>query len=210
MQNAFLKDEVAFVPIPVGRKIVPNINRLADALRHAGGLVVWIQTPVDEETARGWSCFHEGRLTPARSDQRLASLRPGTEGHELWEGLDVRSQDAIVRKTRYSAFIQGSSDLEDLLRERSIDRVIVTGAASNVCCLSTAQDAMMRNFRTIMVWDANAAPCDEAHLEALVNFYLYYGDVMTIEEVIGYLGVSMGYPSCGACDGVATLQRGEL
>ena len=99
MQNAFLKDEVAFVPIPVGREIVPNINRLADALRHAGGLVVWIQTPVDEETARGWSCFHEGRLTPARSDQRLASLRPGTEGHELWEGLDVRSQDAIVRKT---------------------------------------------------------------------------------------------------------------
>ena len=35
----------------------------------------------------------------------------------------------------------------------------------------------MRNFRTIMVSDANAAPCDEAHLEALVNFYLYYGDV---------------------------------
>ena len=47
---------------------------------------------------------------------------------------------------------RSSSNLEALLRARGIDTVIVAGTVTNVCCReSTARDAMMRNFRTIMV-----------------------------------------------------------
>jgi ureidoacrylate peracid hydrolase len=48
-----------------------------------------------------------------------------------------------------------------------------------VCCESTARDAMMLNFRTIMITDGNAANTDDDHNAALSNFYLTFGDIMS-------------------------------
>src|SRR4030095_2804557 len=42
MQNAWLERGAPW-EVPSARGIVPNINRLARALREGGGLVVWIQ-----------------------------------------------------------------------------------------------------------------------------------------------------------------------
>ena len=124
---------------------------------------------------------------PERTAHRFASLAPGTKGYELWADLDVRPDDLMVQKTRFSAFIQGSSNLEAVLRARGIDTVIITGTVTNVCCESTARDAMMRNFRTIMVTDANAATSDELHNASLSAFYLKFGDIMPSDMVIASL-----------------------
>jgi ureidoacrylate peracid hydrolase len=183
MQNGFLMDGVAHSLIPTAREIVPNINRLADALRASGGVVVWIKNTVSAETMRGWSAY-ERLATPARSRKRVESMTEGSLGHELWAELDVQPSDLIVKKTRFSAFIQGASDLETQLRQRGIDTVLVTGTATGVCCESTARDAMMRDFNTIMVSDANAAHSDEEHRNALVAFYMTFGDVLTTDQVI--------------------------
>jgi ureidoacrylate peracid hydrolase len=43
---------------------------------------------------------------------------------------------------------------------------------------------MMRNFKTIMVTDANAAATDEEHNAALVAFYLTFGDIMPTEMIV--------------------------
>jgi ureidoacrylate peracid hydrolase len=124
---------------------------------------------------------------PERTAHRLASLGPGTKGYELWAGLDVKLNDLKIQKTRFSAFIHGSSNLEAVLRARGIDTVIITGTVTNVCCESTARDAMMRNFRTIMVTDANAATSDELHNASLAAFYLKFGDIMPTDMVIASL-----------------------
>src|SRR5262249_43061186 len=125
-----------------------------------------------------------------RTAKRNAAMAPGSLGHDLWAGLEVRAQDITVQKTRFSAFIQGSSNLEALLRSRGIDTVIVTGTVTNVCCESTARDAMMRNFRTIMVTDANAAGSDELHNASLIAFYLKFGDIMPTEMLISLIAAS--------------------
>jgi len=96
-------------------------------------------------------------------------------------------QDVIVEKMRYSAFIQGSSNIEEVLRARGLDTLLITGTVTNVCCESTARDAMMRNFKTIMVTDGNAANTDEDHNAALGNFYLTFGDIMSTDFAIGCL-----------------------
>ena len=44
MQNAFMLPEVAHALCPMAEQIVPNINRLARAVRATGGTVVWIKT----------------------------------------------------------------------------------------------------------------------------------------------------------------------
>jgi ureidoacrylate peracid hydrolase len=58
---------------------------------------------------------------------------------------------------------------------------------TNVCCESSARDAMMMSFQTIMVSDANAAGSDEEHNASLVNFYVTFGDVMDTDFLIGCL-----------------------
>jgi ureidoacrylate peracid hydrolase len=65
--------------------------------------------------------------------------------------------------------------------------VLITGTVTNVCCESTARDAMMRNFRTIMISDGNAANTDQDHANSLAAFYLTFGDVETTDAVIEHL-----------------------
>jgi ureidoacrylate peracid hydrolase len=127
---------------------------------------------------------------PERTAKRNASMAPGTKGYELWAELDAMPDDVFIQKTRFSAFIQGASNLEAVLRARGIDTVIVTGTVTNVCCESTARDAMMRNFKTIMVTDANAAENDERHNASLIAFYLKFGDIMPTDMVIASLTAS--------------------
>jgi ureidoacrylate peracid hydrolase len=92
-----------------------------------------------------------------------------------------------VEKARFSAFIQGSSDLAEILRQRGLDTLLVTGTITNVCCESTARDAMMLNFKTIMVTDGNAAMTDEDHNASLCAFYLTFGDIMSTDRLIACL-----------------------
>src|SRR5262245_37174609 len=55
MQNAFMLPEVAHSPCLTAQEIVPNINRLATAVRETGGAVVWIKTAYTDETLESWS-----------------------------------------------------------------------------------------------------------------------------------------------------------
>jgi ureidoacrylate peracid hydrolase len=186
MQNAFMLPGVAHALCPMAEQIVPNINRLARAVRESGGTVVWIKTTFKQDALKNWSTYFE-MVTPQQGAKRIAALTAGSKGHELWAALDVWPADLIVEKTRFSAFIQGSSDLAEVLRDRGIDTVLITGTVTNVCCESTARDAMMLNFKTIMVTDGNAAVTDEDHSASLCAFYLTFGDIMSTEMLIARL-----------------------
>ena len=190
MQNYFVKPGFQ-AEVPAARTIVPAINRAAQALRAHDGTVAWVQTAADGADA-SWTWLHHHLYTRHRSERRLAELSTGTEGFALWAELKVLPHDLRVVKTRFSAFIQGSSSLERVLRQRGIDTVLVAGAATNICCSSTAQDAMMLDFKTAMLADANAASSEVLHLEALKNFMLFFGDVMSVEEMEGMLAAGTG------------------
>ncbi len=179
---------------PVAREIVPNVNRLADGVRRNGGLVVWIQTLSGPESLDFWSVYYE-RMTPDKAKARVDGMSPGGSGYDLWPDLDVHDGDEIVIKTRYSAFIQGSSRLEDVLRARGIDTILITGVSTSTCCESTARDGMMLNFRTMMISDGCAAPDDYLHNATLNNFYLQFGDVQATDEVISLLDKGTAKPA---------------
>ena len=186
MQNAFMLPGVAHALCPMAEKIVPNINRLAAAVRATGGRVVWIKTTFREDALENWSTYFE-MVSPEQGSKRIAALTAGSKGHELWPALAIEPSDLIVEKNRFSAFIQGSSNLAAVLRGHGLDTVLITGTVTNVCCESTARDAMMLNFRTIMVGDGNAAVTDEDHNASLCAFYLTFGDVMTTDAVVALL-----------------------
>jgi ureidoacrylate peracid hydrolase len=92
--------------------------------------------------------------------------------------------DLVVEKTRYSAFLPGASTLDEQLRSRGIDTVIITGTLTNVCCESSARDAMMLNYNVVFVSDATAALSDSAHNATLSTIMQICADVMTADEVL--------------------------
>jgi ureidoacrylate peracid hydrolase len=186
MQNAFMLPGVAHSPCLMAQEIVPNINRLAQGVRETGGTVVWIQTLYTDDTLENWSSLYD-MLGVQGTEKRARALAGGSKGYELWPDLEVKPEDLIVVKNRYSAFIQGSSNLEQVLRERGIDTVLITGTVTNVCCESTARDAMMLNFKTVMITDGNAAVTDDDHNASLVGFYLIFGDIMSTDFAIDCL-----------------------
>jgi ureidoacrylate peracid hydrolase len=183
LQNAFMDDEVGHAVCPMARDIVPAVNRLAGAVRASGGGVFWIMNTFDTRAAMEWSVA-QAMLTPAARARREAAMSEGSKGWELWPSLDVRQEDEIVRKYRFSAFLPGASDLPYRLRSRGFDTVLITGTVTNVCCESSARDAMMTNFRTVMVTDANAAMTMEEHCASLLAFYAIFGDVMDTDYVV--------------------------
>ncbi len=164
------------------RELIEPINRLAHAVREAGGTVVWVQTASDNADAF-WSHHHKIMLTPERSKKRLETLKRDSPGYALHPELVAKDSDIRVTKRFYSAMTTGSSELEPLLRGRGVDTVLVAGTVTNVCCESTARDAMMRDFRTIMVDDALAAVTPEEHENALHGWMLFFGDVLSVDEV---------------------------
>ena len=186
MQNAFMLEGVGHAVCDVAREIVPNINRLARAVRGTGGAVVWIKTLFTEASLKEWSNGY-GILLPDRRAHRIAALSKGGKGYELWDALEVLPQDAHVDKQRFSAFLPESSNIAPMLRARGIDTVLITGTVTNVCCESSARDAMMMNFKTIMVTDGNAAANDAEHNATLVAFYLTFGDIMPTDMLVSCL-----------------------
>ena len=182
MQNYFVKQGHQ-AETQMAREIVPNINRLAAELRRRGGDVFWIRNGT-ADTRQSWSTYHEHLMTPERMRRRYESMEEGHDGFEFWHLNDIRPEDLQLTKKRYSAFIQGSSEAELHLRERNIDTVLITGTATNVCCESTARDAMMLNFKTVMVSDGLAANSDEEHNASLSGLYGQFADVQTVDEVV--------------------------
>ena len=186
MQNGYMREDLSHAYCAMAKRVVPAVNRLAAALRDAGGAVFWIQNITDARSEAEWSVMQD-MATPEARARRARAVGEGTEGARLWPELDVRDGDEVVRKYRYSAFIQGSSDLEARLRARGLDTVLIAGTVTNVCCESSARDAMMLNFRTVMVSDACAAVTDEEHAASLIAFHLQFGDVLTASECVAGL-----------------------
>lgn len=171
------------------RATFPAVNRLADALREAGGHVIWVQTSADGADDF-WSHHHAYMLTPERSARRLRELASTGQGFQIAPGLTPQPQDARVVKRCYSALVPGSSNLAELLDARGITHVLIGGTVTNVCCESTARDAMMMDYATIMVDDALSAVTPAEHEHCLNNWMLFFGDVLTGDEVVQRLQAS--------------------
>ena len=74
----------------------------------------------------------------------------------------------IIDKPAYSAFYL--SGLDVFLQEKNVRCVVVTGAETDVCVLSTVLDAVDRGLRVVIVEDALCSSSDAGH-EALMTIY---------------------------------------
>ena len=70
--------------------------------------------------------------------------------------LAPKRDDIILYKHRYSGFYE--TDLDSVLKRRSINSLIFTGCTTSVCVESTLRDAMFRDYTCLLLADCTAEP----------------------------------------------------
>lgn len=185
MQNAFVKGKVK---AETALAIMPTINRLAGKVRELGGRVAWVQLQAGDSDGNSIAeLYHKYFFTPAGADGHRSSLTPGDWGYEICEELDIHDEDIRAWKSRHSAFVPGHGDLHEKLQEAGVENLLIGGTVTNFCCETTGRDAMMLDYRAVMVSDCNAARFPEDHAAGLTTFFQSFGDVYTADEVIEVL-----------------------
>ena len=183
MQNAFVAPG-APMEVPAARGIVTPINRLAAELRRRGVAVIWVAHE-NRRDGRDWAGFFDAFVAPGRRADASAALSAGSELQKLFPALEVAAGDLRVAKNRYSAFIK--NDFENTLRERGIDTLLIAGTKTNVCCECTARDAMMLDYKVVLLSDCTAALSDDEQRATLENVIQQFGDVLTARDALALL-----------------------
>jgi nicotinamidase/pyrazinamidase len=138
-----------------GAAIVPRINGQVDEAINAGALVIYTQdwhpehTPHFAQDGGIWPVHCVGGTWGAEFHPRLKvagqTVRKGVNGEDGYSGFTMR--DPKTGETIPTA-------LEDLLRDRNIERVVVCGLATDYCVNATAIDSANLGFETAVLTDA--------------------------------------------------------
>ncbi|XVF44557.1 hypothetical protein PTKIN_Ptkin02bG0134200 [Pterospermum kingtungense] len=89
----------------------------------------------------------------------------------------------VVEKNTYSAF--QNTGLQEMLVEKGVEEVIVTGVMTNLCCETTARDAFVKGFRVFFSTDATATSSLELHEGTLKNMaygFAYLVDCTRLQQ----------------------------
>ena len=106
-----------------------------------------------------------------RSDFRHVvedSLAQGGPGARITEQLAPDEADYFVLKPKHSGFF--ATPLHLLLQHLKVQRLIVTGVASDQCVVTTAVDARMRDFEVVVPSDCVATHSAERNRRAIRHF----------------------------------------
>lgn len=109
-------------------RVVANINALVDKARAENVPVIWVQHADDD-------------------------MPPGSEGWHYVAELERNEAEPLVHKCYGDSFEE--TDLEPILAERRIGRVVVTGAQTDACIRSTLHGALVRGYDATLVEDAH-------------------------------------------------------
>lgn len=182
--------EGASVEVPVARDIVGNVNAISKAVREAGGTNVFLRFTYDPEEPQAWTSWYKFYSTAKQTDTMAGAFTRGADEWQLWPGLNVAPEDLVVDKTRFSGFIPGTSELDNVLKARGIDTLIITGTVTNCCCESTARDAMQMGYGILFVADGNAALTDAEHNGTLGSMTAIFADVVDTPHLLGLVAAS--------------------
>ncbi|MEM6683466.1 MAG: isochorismatase family cysteine hydrolase [Pseudomonadota bacterium] len=185
MQNAFVKGKVK---AETTLAIIPTINRLASDIRAMGGTVAWVQLQAGDKDGNSIAqLYHDYFFSPTGAQAHKTQLTPGDWGYEVCEELDIQDGDIRAWKSRHSAFVPDHGNLHELLQDKDIDTLLIGGTVTNFCCETTGRDAMMLDYKAVMVSDCCAARFPEDHSAGLTTFFQSFGDVYTADEVTAVL-----------------------
>jgi nicotinamidase-related amidase len=157
-------------------EVVQRSGLLAKTLREKGGTVVYVRVdfadflhlPVDVPT-----------LDPNAPP-------PPASASELVGEAGFQAGDFVITKRHWGAF--AGTELEEVLKARGVDTIVITGIATNVGVESTVRQGTGLGFAFVVVEDACAAMDAESHRLTLEKTFPRLAKVRKTNEVIAALG----------------------
>ena len=144
---------------------------------HSCGLPVYFTTVVyhDQQQAK----VFRGRI------DALNVLTPDSHWVKVDERLEMHPGDELVEKQWASGFHK--TDLDERLRERGVDSLVVTGLTTSGCVRATAVDGLQYDYRVVVPREAVGDRNPQAHEANLFDLHAKYADVMSLDEVMAQL-----------------------
>jgi len=105
----------------------------------------------------------------------------GTWGHEICSEVSPEQSDIIVRKPRSDAFV--GTDFELLLKMHGIKTLVLCGAQTDGCCMSTARGASHHDYFVVVLEDCVNSFNADNHAAALQIMRSRF-DVVSSSDVI--------------------------
>jgi nicotinamidase-related amidase len=177
LQIGFTAPEISPVAGELGA-VIAATNRVLAAGRAAG--VPAYFTIIGYDTR----CQDDAGLWP-RKGPYLRTLTLGSELVKLDPRLERLPSDLVLVKKYASAFF--GTHLAPMLAAKGVDTVVVTGCTTSGCVRATIVDALGYGFRPIVPVEAVGDRADEPHEASLFDIDAKYGDVVSLDEVLGYL-----------------------
>jgi len=176
IQNCFVEGSA-----PESAAVVARINALAAVCRGAGIPVFQVRHAVPAGADLGVL----GEIAPIVKDGLLDRDSDTAAFHT---DLVIHAGDILVEKPHFGAF--HDTELEQLLRSRAIDTIIITGIETNVCCETTAREAMVRDFRVLFTSDGTTTggvpglSRDEVQRASRATLGMRFAQVITVDELV--------------------------
>jgi isochorismate hydrolase len=164
-------------PEPHGAPILDRINGLLSAFHSSGRPVIFTRH------------MHKSDLsdTGMLGEWWGENIIEGTSESELHRSLDVKPSDIVIGKNRYNAFY--GTDLINILAEKQVRDIVITGVMTNLCCETTARDAFVRDFRVFFPADASGTVSEEMHFASLLNIAYGFGVVLKAKQILDVLSL---------------------
>jgi bifunctional isochorismate lyase/aryl carrier protein len=157
--------------LPAAPAILANLAALKTAFQGRRRPVVWTR-----------QAAASGKTSGLMSRWWKSSILEGDPLAEIADSLRPDRRDTVVTKSRYSAFV--GTDLETCLRSTGIERVVIAGVLTHLCCETTARDAFQRDFEVFIALDATASRTEELHLGSLKALADGFARPLTTREIL--------------------------
>jgi nicotinamidase-related amidase len=155
-----------------GEETVKNAIRLADGFRSAGATVVLVRVEMSET--------HSGSVDRPMRDPNAPPPPPSAS--ELLPEVGPKTGDLVVTKRQWGAFY--ATQLDQYLRRRRIQTIVLAGIATNMGVESTARSASEHGYEIVLVEDAMTSISSEAHEFALRVVFPMLGRVRDSASVL--------------------------
>jgi len=158
--------------IPSVKAILPGMAHLVEVF-HAQDLPIIFTRHLntDENASRMTSWWR-------------ALLRPEDSLSQIVSELDT-SAGLVLEKAQYDAF--HNTPLEEILRAKQVNQVVIAGVMTHLCCETTARSAFVRGFDVLFLIDGCATYNRAFHRASLLNLAHGFARLVRVDEVLTVL-----------------------
>ena len=112
----------------------------------------------------------------------LNELVPGSPWVQVDDRLTPQDSEPVIEKCWASGFFD--TNLDQKLRERGVDSLVVTGLTTSGCVRATAVDGLQYDYRVVVPREAVGDRNEQAHEANLFDLHAKYADVMALQDVL--------------------------